>query len=198
MANISLPLLKRPCRYQSESSSAEVYSTAMFIIEAGMSEGPTKEFRIHRGLLAHHSKYFNDLLKGHSTIGNFLRLRVDADIFKVVHYWHYAGKVFDTQTSKTKVTEIPLSYEDLASIYVFADQRIMLRLQNATLKLLAAKSIAFDNVPAAKLNVKFMKEVIDEIWLDYDPQVGKYDNSLQWFKALKANICAFHDHDDDD
>jgi hypothetical protein len=155
-------------------------------IEAGPSDGPTKTFPIRRGLICYHSKFFDNLLQGNFREGGSDHHRLseeyDLDVFEIVFYWLNTGKLFEGQTSFTKIDEIPLSYFHIAQVYVFADAHEMPRLKNAAIDLLAAKIAAagedyyehphgeyvnyiFDNTkehdPARKLLIYEFVECID-------------------------------------
>jgi hypothetical protein len=79
----------------------------------------TKTFRVYRGLLCFHAKYFVGLLDGGFAEAGSQSIRladVDVDVFQCFYYWTNSGTLEDLNT--------PMTYPDLKlsiKAYAFAD-----------------------------------------------------------------------------
>ncbi|KAF2683471.1 hypothetical protein K458DRAFT_304889, partial [Lentithecium fluviatile CBS 122367] len=103
----------------------------LVIIRVG-SGAQKKEFHVHRGLLRHHSIYFQDVIRNSSDHEVDLP-HEDPGVFDVI-FW-VAG------TSTTANGRIPLSFHYIVELSFFADSKGMEMLRNATLTLFYRKCV---------------------------------------------------------
>lgn len=95
--------------------------------------GAEKECSVYRGLLCHHSKYFDRLLNGgfKEAGSDTLRLTdVDTGAFKTFFYWLNSGHIDCFDDSELDVEE---TWDKAVNAYIFADFHQVRYLKNAIL-----------------------------------------------------------------
>ena len=126
-----------------KAASRSLYDSLVFL-----QVGPEAvNFGIHKGLLCRESAYFRSCFN--STFMEAREGRVtledeDPEVFKRFNEWLYTGKVlYDDETYEN------ISFAPLLDLYVFAERRLMPRLQNACIDALISKDKESPHLPPA-------------------------------------------------
>ncbi|KAF2119295.1 hypothetical protein BDV96DRAFT_567322 [Lophiotrema nucula] len=132
-------------------------------------DNSTQTFKVHKGLLTHYFEYFRGAFKNEHFIeaqSGVVRLKEDdPSVFKLVYNFLYTGTLYDGMTmpkrqlslparnygerglsglpvdSRGKESDIPLTFEQLFDLYVFANARICLTLENIVVSLVFEKAL---------------------------------------------------------
>jgi hypothetical protein len=97
-----------------------------------------KEFYIHAGLLTHCSSYFRNALKPEWAEGRARKIVLSEDIpviFRIFFHWAYSDKLYPPLANG----RIPISYNNICALYVFAGTRGIPELCNAAVNVLFQK-----------------------------------------------------------
>lgn len=99
-------------------------------------EGATREFQVYRGLICHHSEYFDRMLNGSFREAQSESLRLEEVQVEMFHHFYdwmntgafdIDGYTKDEIRSKTSLPEV------IAKLYIFADYHVVHSLKNAAL-----------------------------------------------------------------
>jgi hypothetical protein len=104
------------------------------------SEAVKKEFYIHAGLLLHYSSYFSRALNPVWVEGRTKSIALSEDrpaIFQIFFRWIYTGGLYSTLVDGA----IPILFEDICALYIFADARGIPELCNRAVDVLLQKSV---------------------------------------------------------
>lgn len=163
------------------------------------SEG--RKFRIHKGLLCHHSSHFRAALNSpfREGIEGVVNLRSDdVETFHAFYSWLYTQRLFDPPSNVPK-EEIPLSIERLCRLFVFGDARGVARLRNAAIDAIVNKigntwkmpnkqtSYVYENtIPGSPLRRLFV-DIAVKVWPSPEIHLSNTKFPEQFLKDV---ICA--------
>lgn len=103
-------------------------------------------FGIHRGLLCHHSSYFDRALNGgfkEAVEGEVILADEDPTIFTRFNEWLYTGAILLGKIE----TERDIPYPVLVKLYIFAEKRGVVRLQNRVTDFIIRKNKISQSFP---------------------------------------------------
>jgi hypothetical protein len=116
--------------YRALTNGSDAYEE-LIEVTVGPDKDDTKTFRVYRGLLCFHARYFSGLLNsGFTEAGsNSVRLvDVDIDVIQCCYYWINSGILPDSGT----LVRYSL-WETLTKTYAFADYYLAQHFRNALL-----------------------------------------------------------------
>ena len=140
--NIATPQGDSPAASpEMKATSRSLYDSLVFL-----EVGPEAvNFGVHKGLLCRESAYFRSCFNGtfmEAREGRVTLEDEDPEVFKRFNEWLYTGKVlYDDETYEN------VSFTPLLDLYVFAERRLMPRLQNACIDALISKNKESPHLP---------------------------------------------------
>jgi hypothetical protein len=149
------------------------------------SEAEKKDFYIHAGLLVHYSSYFRKALDSAWIEGRTKSITLSEDsptIFQIFFHWIYTGELYSVVLDGA----IPISFQDIFALYVFADARCIPELCDAAVDV-------------------FFRKFANVWYLPTDCLAYIYDNTLEGsnlrniFVSLAVstfNFCHIENHEE--
>ncbi|KAA6410594.1 MAG: 50S ribosomal L17 [Lasallia pustulata] len=214
--------LKIQPRHTSTSSIAALYDSIIYL-----HVGPEKvKFGIHKGLLCRYSRYFSAALNGsfkEAQTGIVDLADETIPVIRMFNLWLYTQKIVGRDSS-----EDVIKCQDLIDLYIFAEKRVIPKLQDAAILALLKQMQTREKIPIAyvtriwentaeksglrRLFVDAAAHMVDLVVVFEDPRYRKLPkafladvlvavakgNELPKKRWSYLRACDYHVHPDDE
>ncbi|OAL06702.1 hypothetical protein IQ06DRAFT_371848 [Phaeosphaeriaceae sp. SRC1lsM3a] len=106
------------CDYKANAPPPDAFDT---LVSVYVGQRPiTKEFQVHHGILCHHSRVIENMLKD-SANNDISFPEHEPAVFNIMLYWMYTGRFWALDGSRD--SEAPLSFQQALSMYFFPTEQ---------------------------------------------------------------------------